>query len=104
MRPVAGPCLAFAVALIVSSVAMAAQDELDRARRLIQERKAAEALEILRPLSAKEPPDPAVSMALGDAFRQLRKYGDALAAYRRVEELRPDFPEAAAAQAAMHSR
>lgn len=95
------PSLAISIA---AWLLLSPQDELDRARRLIDERKAAEALEILRPLAAKEPPDPAVFMAMGDALRQRRQFGEALAAYRRVEELKPDSPKAVAAQATMHAR
>lgn len=87
-----------------SSVIVPQQDDVDRARRLIDERKAAEALEILRPLTAPDSKNAPAFLALGEALRQLRKFGEALAAYRRAEELNPDSTPAAAGQAMMHAR
>jgi tetratricopeptide (TPR) repeat protein len=95
------PSLAIAIAALL---VLPPQDELDRARRLIDERKAAEAVEILRPLTAPDSKNGPAFLALGDALRQLRKFGEALAAYRRAEELNPDSTPAAAGQAMMHAR
>jgi tetratricopeptide (TPR) repeat protein len=96
------------IAVLLVALAASAQDPpqdpLARARQLIAGKKPAEALELLRPLSLAEPPDPAVFDAMGEACRALRKYGDALAAYRRLEELKPGSTDAVRWQALMHAR
>jgi len=106
----AGPCLAIAAAALVLFLPLPAvaqqgpQEDLKRARALIEEKKASEALEILRPLSLAPTADADVFMALGDALRLLRKYDDALKAYRRVEESRPDAADVIRVEAMLHAR
>ncbi|HTF56686.1 MAG TPA: tetratricopeptide repeat protein [Planctomycetota bacterium] len=99
-----------AVAAIVFALALPAaarqapQEDLKCARALIDEKKPAEALEILRPLSLAPTADAETFTALGDALRMLRKYDDALKAYRRVEELKPDDTSVVRLQAMLHAR
>lgn len=97
----AGLCLALLVSL---STAQEGQDAIQRARALIDDRRPAEAVEILKPLTAPESTNGPAFLALGDAHRALRRFGEALAAYRRAGELMPDALDPVAGQAAMHSR
>jgi tetratricopeptide (TPR) repeat protein len=90
--------------LILILLFPSAQDEVDRARRLIQDGKAAEAVDVLRPVTTPESKDGAAFLALADALRALRRYGEALAAYTRAGELLPKALEPVAGQAAMRSR
>ena len=89
---------------LVSLLVIPAQDEVGRAKDLIDQRKAAEAIEILKPLTTPESTDAAAFAALGAALKQLRRFGESLTAYRRAEELRPGYPEAIAGQADLHAR
>jgi tetratricopeptide (TPR) repeat protein len=84
--------------------AFLAQDPVARARQLIDERKAAQAVEILRPVTTPESTDASAFNALGAALRQLRRFSDALAAYRRAEELNAASDEAVVGQAELHAR
>lgn len=88
----------------ISIFVVPAQDEVDRARRLIDERKAAEAVEILKPLTTPGSTNAPAFAALGAALKQLRRYGEAVAAYRRAEELKPGDAESIAGQADLHAR
>ena len=87
-----------------SLVIVPVQDEIGRARELIDQRKAAEAIEILKPLTTPESTNAAAFAALGAALKQLRRFGEALTAYRRAEELKPGFAEAIEGQADLHGR
>jgi tetratricopeptide (TPR) repeat protein len=81
-----------------------AQDEVDRARRLIEERRAAEAVDVLRPLTTPDSKNVAAFLALGDALKALRRNGEALAAYRRAGDLQPESIPALVGQAEMRAR
>jgi tetratricopeptide (TPR) repeat protein len=81
-----------------------AQDEVERARALIREQKAAEAVELLKPVTGPESKDSDAFLVLGSALRRLRRYSEALAACRRAEELAPGSIDAVVAQAELHAR
>lgn len=67
---------------------------LSRAGRLREDGKLQEALNLLLALSNSEPESPAVLCVLGHTYWDMRQLADAIAAFKRVIEMRPGLAAA----------